>query len=80
MSAHHTRSFSARRRAFALGATALARCKWKGHEAAVVDAGGTLPRWQLAALATALRPRLQRAFIRPDVTGSDHCPVGIEIT
>lgn len=30
-------------------------------------------------LSTALRPRLKRAFIRPDVTGSDHCLVGIEI-
>jgi len=30
-------------------------------------------------ISTALRPRLQRAFIRPDVHGSDHCPVGIEI-
>ena len=30
-------------------------------------------------LSAALRPRLERAFIRPDVTGSDHCPVGIEI-
>lgn len=44
-----------------LGSIALARCKWKGHESAVIDAGGTLPRWQLAALATALRPRLQLA-------------------
>lgn len=26
-----------------------------------------------------LRPRLQRAFIRREVGGSDHCPVGIEI-
>ncbi len=26
-----------------------------------------------------LRPRLQRAFIRPHVMDSDHCPVGIEI-
>ncbi len=41
-----------------LGSIALARCKWKGHEPAMVDAGGALPRWQLAALATALRPRL----------------------
>jgi len=41
-----------------IGRIALVRCKWKAHEAAVVDAGGTLPRWQLAALATALRPRL----------------------
>jgi exodeoxyribonuclease-3 len=26
-----------------------------------------------------LRPRLKKAFIRPEVLGSDHCPVGIEI-
>lgn len=26
-----------------------------------------------------LRPRLKRAFIRSDVLGSDHCPVGIEL-
>jgi exodeoxyribonuclease-3 len=26
-----------------------------------------------------LRPRLKRAFIRPNVLGSDHCPVGIEL-
>ena len=30
-------------------------------------------------LSAALRPRLQRAFIRPEVLGSDHCPVGIEL-
>ncbi|MCL4788487.1 MAG: exodeoxyribonuclease III [Verrucomicrobia bacterium] len=30
-------------------------------------------------ISAALRPRLKRAFIRADVTGSDHCPVGIEI-
>jgi len=30
-------------------------------------------------LSAALRPRLKRAFIRADVQGSDHCPVGIEI-
>jgi exodeoxyribonuclease-3 len=30
-------------------------------------------------ISAALRPRLQRAFIRADVPGSDHCPVGIEI-
>ena len=29
--------------------------------------------------STALRPRLQRAFIQPHIKGSDHCPVGIEI-
>jgi exodeoxyribonuclease-3 len=30
-------------------------------------------------LSAALRPRLRRAFIRADVPGSDHCPVGIEL-
>ncbi len=29
--------------------------------------------------SAALRPRLKSAFIRKDVMGSDHCPVGIEI-
>jgi exodeoxyribonuclease-3 len=28
-------------------------------------------------ISAALRPRLKKAFIRCDVTGSDHCPVGI---
>ena len=30
-------------------------------------------------LSPVLRGRLTRAFIRPDVHGSDHCPVGIEL-
>ena len=30
-------------------------------------------------ISKSLRPRLQRAFIQPGVTGSDHCPVGIEL-
>ena len=30
-------------------------------------------------LSASLRPRLKRAFIRCDVPGSDHCPVGIEL-
>lgn len=30
-------------------------------------------------ISAALRPRLRKAFIRPDVAGSDHCPVGIEL-
>ena len=30
-------------------------------------------------VSAALRPRLKRAFIRCDIAGSDHCPVGIEI-
>lgn len=28
-------------------------------------------------ISAALRPRLQDAFIRPEVPGSDHCPIGI---
>jgi exodeoxyribonuclease III len=30
-------------------------------------------------ISDALRPRLKSAFIRADVTGSDHCPAGIEV-
>lgn len=30
-------------------------------------------------ISRALRPRLKSAFIRAEVQGSDHCPVGIEI-
>ena len=30
-------------------------------------------------VSQALRPRLKKAFIRPHILGSDHCPVGIEI-
>ena len=30
-------------------------------------------------ISAALRPRLKSAFIRPEVLGSDHCPVGIEM-
>jgi exodeoxyribonuclease-3 len=30
-------------------------------------------------LSASLRPKLKHAFIRPDVLGSDHCPVGIEL-
>jgi exodeoxyribonuclease-3 len=29
--------------------------------------------------SAALRPRLQRAWIEPQVFGSDHCPVGLEL-
>jgi len=30
-------------------------------------------------LSQALRPRLKQAFIRPQIMGSDHCPVGVEL-
>jgi len=38
--------------------------------------------WRLdyVLVSASLRPRLKRAFIRPEVMGSDHCPVGIELT
>lgn len=31
-------------------------------------------------ISGSLRPQLKKAFIRGDVLGSDHCPVGIELT
>ena len=30
-------------------------------------------------ISSSLRPRLKRAFIHPQIMGSDHCPVGIEL-
>lgn len=30
-------------------------------------------------ISSALRPRLKRAWISPEIMGSDHCPVGVEI-
>ena len=30
-------------------------------------------------ISASLRPRLKKAFILPQVMGSDHCPVGIEL-
>lgn len=30
-------------------------------------------------LSASLRPRLKRAYIQPQILGSDHCPVGIEL-
>lgn len=37
--------------------------------------------WRIDYFLTsaALRPALKRAWIRPDVMGSDHCPVGVEL-
>ncbi|MFO1476989.1 MAG: exodeoxyribonuclease III [Verrucomicrobiota bacterium] len=31
-------------------------------------------------ISNSLRPRLAKSFIRPGVLGSDHCPVGIELS
>jgi len=30
-------------------------------------------------VSAALRPALRRAWISPEVPGSDHCPVGVEL-
>ena len=38
--------------------------------------GWRIDYWLISA---ALRPRLRRAWILKDVTGSDHCPVGMEL-
>lgn len=40
------------------------------------NVGWRIDYWLISA---ALRPRLKNAFIRPEITGSDHCPVGIEL-
>jgi len=30
-------------------------------------------------MSQSLRPQLKKAFIRPEILGCDHCPVGIEL-
>jgi exodeoxyribonuclease III len=58
--------------------------KGGGHYSWWSPMGGARARnvgWRIDyfLVSAALRPRLRRAFIRPEVPGSDHCPVGIEI-
>lgn len=38
--------------------------------------------WRIdyVCLSKELRPALTRAFIRPEIGGSDHCPVGVELS
>jgi exodeoxyribonuclease-3 len=31
-------------------------------------------------ISQSLRPRVKQAYIRPAVLGSDHCPVGIDLS
>lgn len=55
-----------------------------GHYTWWSPMGGARKRnvgWRLDyfLVSAALKPRLKRAFIRPEVLGSDHCPVGIEL-
>lgn len=58
--------------------------KGGGHYTWWSQMGGARARnvgWRLDyfLISSALRPRLKKAFIRPQVMGSDHCPVGIEL-
>lgn len=58
--------------------------KGGGHYTWWSQMGGARARnvgWRLDyfLISQALRPKLKRAFIRPNVLGSDHCPVGIEL-
>ena len=58
--------------------------KGGGHYSWWSQMGGARSRnigWRIDyfLISKSLRPRLKRAFIRSDVMGSDHCPVGIEI-
>lgn len=55
-----------------------------GHYTWWSQRGGARVRnvgWRLDyfLVSQSVRPRLRRAFIRPEVMGSDHCPVGIEL-
>jgi len=58
--------------------------KGEGHYSWWSQMGGARSRnigWRIDyfLISKSLRPRLKRAFIQPDVMGSDHCPVGIEL-
>lgn len=55
-----------------------------GHYTWWSQMGGARARnigWRIDywGISTALRPRLRRAWILPDVKGSDHCPVAMEL-
>jgi exodeoxyribonuclease-3 len=56
-----------------------------GHYSWWSPMGGARSRnigWRIdyVLISPALRPRLQQAFIQPKILGSDHCPIGIELT
>ena len=58
--------------------------KGGGHYTWWSPMGGARSRnvgWRLDyfLLSQSLRPRMKKAFIRAQVSGSDHCPVGIEL-
>lgn len=58
--------------------------KGPGHYSWWSYRGGARARnvgWRIDYFLTSesLRPKLRRAWIEKDVTGSDHCPVGVEI-
>lgn len=59
--------------------------KGGGHYSWWSPMGGARSRnvgWRIDyfLISSALRPRLKRAFIQPNIPGSDHCPVGIELS
>ena len=58
--------------------------KGGGHYSWWSPMGGARSRnvgWRLDyfLISQSLRPQLKKAFIRPEIFGSDHCPVGIEL-
>jgi exodeoxyribonuclease-3 len=59
--------------------------KGPGHYSWWTYRAGARPRnigWRIDYFlaSAALQPRLKRAWISPEVMGSDHCPVGLELT
>jgi exodeoxyribonuclease III len=59
--------------------------KGGGHYSWWSPMGGARKRnvgWRIDyfLISAALRPRLKRAFIQPNIPGSDHCPVGVELS
>jgi exodeoxyribonuclease-3 len=58
--------------------------KGGGHYTWWSQMGGARSRnvgWRIDyfLISKSLRPRLKRSFIQPEIEGSDHCPVGIEM-
>jgi exodeoxyribonuclease III len=58
--------------------------KGGGHYSWWSSMGGARARnvgWRIDyfLISASLRPRLKRAFIQPNIPGSDHCPVGVEL-
>jgi exodeoxyribonuclease III len=89
---HHTHGFTDQERA---GFSAILRAGFVDSFRALHREGGSYTWWNLATrarernvgwridyvvISESLRPALSRAFILPEVTGSDHCPVGVTLS